>query len=382
MSVEPSAPISLLASLPHNNPRPVLLVSCEGTTLYANPAAERLRQEVGAESLTPLLPAQHRETLRASCNHSGLQAESEAPVVVNGRRIDWTYRFDPEIGLFHLYADLDASGRADSQRLDALQSALDNGELAPHFQPIVRSSDGRLAGFEALVRWPHAGGSVSPGDFVPLAERTGLVQRMDALVLEAAIGMLAHWQRQQPRLSVSINVSAKTLAAGHLPETVGRALERHQVAPHTVCLELTESSLLTDVDVATRSLHELKEHGVRIALDDFGTGYASLTYLHQFPIDRLKIDRSFINQMLHRERTAHIVTAIVALAKPLGLDVVAEGLETCEQAVFMRDLACQYLQGYYYGAALDPDKARALLHGEPLAPCPAPPETARAGGSA
>ncbi len=245
------------------------------------------------------------------------------------------------------------------RRLDLrtqLVAALERNEIVPWFQPIVDLEDGRLVGFEALARWIRPGREIeAPGDWIGLAEQTGLVVPIDFAVLEAALRELARWRSATPeamRLHLAVNASGRTLQEPGTAARVLALLARTGVPPECLVLEVTEGVLLEDEAVGRRLQH-LRAEGVRIALDDFGTGWSSLSYLSRFPVDVLKLDRSF-TATLHEGRGGEAVpAAVVQLARALDLQVVAEGIETAEQAAQLRRLGAQLGQGYLHGRPAD-----------------------------
>jgi diguanylate cyclase (GGDEF)-like protein len=253
------------------------------------------------------------------------------------------------------------------RRLDLrtqLVLALERDEIVPWFQPIVDLEDGRLVGFEALARWMRPGREVeAPGDWIGLAEQTGLVVPIDFAVLEGALRELAHWRSMTPdaeHLHLAVNASGRTLQEPGTAARVLALLARTRVPAEALVLEVTEGVLLEDEAVGRRLQH-LRAEGVRIALDDFGTGWSSLSYLSRFPVDVLKLDRSF-TATLHRGRGGEAVpAAVVQLARALDLQVVAEGIETPEQAERLRTLGAQLGQGYLHGRPADATASLALL---------------------
>ncbi len=253
------------------------------------------------------------------------------------------------------------------RRLDLrtqLVLALEREEIAPWFQPIVDLDTGELVGFEALARWERPGRRVEgPGDWISLAEQTGLVVPIDFAVLEGALRHLARWRSRTPeaqRLHLAVNASGRTLQEPGSAARVLALLSRCGVPPESLVLEVTEGVLLEDEAVGRRLQH-LRAEGVRIALDDFGTGWSSLSYLSRFPVDVLKLDRSF-TATLHDGRGGEAVpAAVVQLARALDLEVVAEGIETAEQAARLRRLGAQSGQGYLYGRPAPADMSLALV---------------------
>lgn len=246
-----------------------------------------------------------------------------------------------------------------------LRRALLNDELRLEYQPVVRLDTGRIVGFEALVRWRHPQhGTILPADFIPVAEETGLIGAVGRWVLDDSCRVLARWQAAAPRdppLSMAVNVSARQFLQSDLLQQVECSLRRHQLAPGSLRLEITESVLIDKADAALETLHGLRALGVELHLDDFGTGYSSLAYLERFPIDAVKIDRSFVHGMEAETRRARFVAGIAAFARSLGVGVVAEGVESPEQPAALRELGCHYAQGYLFSPPLCADAAERLL---------------------
>jgi EAL domain-containing protein (putative c-di-GMP-specific phosphodiesterase class I) len=216
---------------------------------------------------------------------------------------------------------------------------------------------------EALVRWNHPGrGRLLPSEFVPLAEETGLIVALGQHVLEESCRKARAWQEWDPDRapSIHVNLSAVELADPYLTHTVGAALSDASLDPSRLVLEITES-LIKDADAHAPALHELRAMGVRLALDDFGTGYSSLSYLHQFPIDILKIDRSFIHRIGASDDAVEIVNTILALASSLDMEVVAEGVETEQQLELLRKMHCAYAQGYHLSRPVEAPQFESLV---------------------
>ncbi len=240
-------------------------------------------------------------------------------------------------------------------RLDhAMRQALASQRFRLHYQPQVDLKTGNVVGAEALIRWrdPELG-EVSPGQFIPVAEETGFIIAIGDWVLEQAVRQAARWRDDGNALPVSVNVSALQFQQADFIDRVASVLSEHQLAGELLELELTESILVQDADEALARLSRLSQLGVRLAIDDFGTGYSSLAYLKRFPIDRLKIDRSFVKGLPADESDGAIVRAIVQLAQALAMKVIAEGVETEPQRAFLLELGCDEFQGFLYAPALD-----------------------------
>jgi diguanylate cyclase (GGDEF)-like protein/PAS domain S-box-containing protein len=237
-----------------------------------------------------------------------------------------------------------------------------------HYQPIISLRTQQLAGFEALVRWQHPElGMVSPAEFIPIAEETGLIVPLGWIVLQEACRQMRIWQDQNPHrshLTMSVNLSVKQFSQPNLVEQVRHVLQATGLKPDRLKLEITESAIMDNAETATRMLGELKALGVQIALDDFGTGYSSLAYLHRLPIDTLKIDRSFVNRVDSDGEQLEITRAIVSLAWNLGMDVVAEGVETVKQLAQLKSLRCEYAQGFFFARPLSAEVAATMISQE------------------
>jgi EAL domain-containing protein (putative c-di-GMP-specific phosphodiesterase class I) len=247
-----------------------------------------------------------------------------------------------------------------------LRRAVERDQLELHFQPLVDLGSGRLIGFEALARWHHpTRGAVSPVEFIPLAEETGLIVPIGRWALNAACAQLVHWQTQHgraaERLMMGVNLSGTQLVRDNVVDAVESALRDTGLAADRLKLELTESVIIENPERTGAILARLKALGVTIAMDDFGTGYSSLSYLQRLPIDVLKIDRSFISGMAQSHDSYKIVTAVLSLAGSLGLDTVAEGIETPEQAAMLAALGCHVGQGFHFARPVPADEAEAYL---------------------
>jgi diguanylate cyclase (GGDEF)-like protein len=244
-----------------------------------------------------------------------------------------------------------------------LRDAMPRDQLFLQYQPIVSPRDGRVSGFEALLRWKHpAHGLVPPNEFIPVAEEIGLIEPIGAWVLEQAARQLSVWQKSHDmRLDMSVNVSAVQFTSGDLLDVVRRVLQETGIAPASLKLELTESAVMADAEHALTIFAQLKALGVRVSLDDFGTGYSSLSYLRRLPIDTLKIDRSFVSQLDRFDDKRQIVEVVMMLAKALDLDVVAEGVETDAEMQLVRDMGSDFVQGYFYYKPLNAEAAESVL---------------------
>jgi PAS domain S-box-containing protein len=246
-----------------------------------------------------------------------------------------------------------------------LRNAFIRQEFKLFYQPIVDLGSWRIKGFEALLRWQHpCKGLIPPDVFIPVAEETGLIEPLGLWVLEEALEQLKEWRKCYPRcegLSVSVNLSSKQLSNSKLFDQIVNVLTRVGMAPQYLNLEVTESMMFESANTAIGTLEQLRQLGVRVKIDDFGTGYSSLSRLHALPLDVLKIDRSFINNFLERKEHAGIVKTVISLAKTLGLSVIAEGIETLEQAQKLKELECQGGQGYYFSRPCEAKQITLLL---------------------
>lgn len=260
-----------------------------------------------------------------------------------------------------------------------LQAAIDRGQLHVLYQPIVDMDTEAVTGAEALIRWVHPEfGTVSPLDFIPLAESTRSIIPIGRWVLRTACEQLAIWTRQLGPLTMDVNVSAVQLMDPGFVADVEQILAETGVAPERLVLELTESILVHDADKAQQVLDDLRALGVRLAIDDFGTGYSSLAYLQNFPIDIVKIDRAFVNQLGQAGKGRSLARSIIAIAGSLGIDTIAEGIETPAQAADLSALACVHGQGFHYSRPIDAEAFAFLVvdrqgHPVPVEPPLTPP---------
>lgn len=263
------------------------------------------------------------------------------------------------------YHTLEMNARA-TERLgleNDLRYALERNQLLLHYQPQVQLESFQIIGVEALLRWHHPQrGMVSPGQMIPLAEETGLILPIGAWVLRTACTQAKIWQEQGLRpLRIAVNLSARQFLQADLTELVSETLRETGLSPHFLELEITESLLMKDVDSAIFTLQALKSMGVQLAIDDFGTGYSSLNYLKRFPLDRLKIDQSFVRDVTTDPDDAAIALAVIAMAHSMRLGVIAEGVETREQLLFLRNKRCNEIQGFYISKPLSAENTAAML---------------------
>jgi diguanylate cyclase (GGDEF)-like protein/PAS domain S-box-containing protein len=306
------------------------------------------------------------DTLLRDADEAMYKAKRQGPNVIE--------LFDEKLRVF---------AKARLRLLAEMHSAVEGNQLRLHYQPVVSLDDEVVVGLEALLRWEHPDrGLVPPDDFVPFAERSGLITGIGAWVMREACRQAAEWRRNEPHrpLDMSLNVSARQLAQGAgLVQSMRSALDESGLDPTLVVLEVTESALMDDAEAALRVLKELKTLGVRIAIDDFGTGYSSLVYLKRFPVDLLKIDRSFIAGLGLDKDDDAIVRSVIELAHAFGIDAVAEGIETREHLELLQRLGCDFGQGYLWSPARPavdraptlPRASRAVRRDSPLPLVPA-----------
>ncbi len=246
-----------------------------------------------------------------------------------------------------------------------LRYAIDRNELCTYYQPIIDLDSLNLIGFEALIRWNHPRrGLVPPLEFIPVSEETGLIVPITLWILRDTCRQMVEWQSRSPlnkSLVISVNLSGKHFAHGDLVEQVQKIIEETGIDPECLKLEITESAVMENAEMVILMLKQLKQLGVQLSIDDFGTGYSSLSYLHRFPIDTLKIDRSFVSTMENGSENGEIVRTIVALAKTLGMNVIAEGIETIHQIHQLRILGCEYGQGYLFSRPVPVEEAGQII---------------------
>lgn len=260
------------------------------------------------------------------------------------------------------------SGEMNDKALQRLQTeadlrrGIDEGRLVLHYQPKVDIRSGELYGVEALVRWQREPGRLAyPGEFIEIAEETGLIAAIGEWVLDTACKQLQTWHARGFAINIAVNLSTKQFFDCDLPRVASACLARRSVDPRYLTLELTESLLMKDTEAAVRMLHQLKGLGPRLSIDDFGTGYSSLSYLKTFPIDELKIDRAFVRELTEDDKDKAIVSAVTYMAHQLGLSVVAEGVEQPAQLEFLRQAGCDIYQGYLFSRPVPAEELTAML---------------------
>ncbi len=241
---------------------------------------------------------------------------------------------------------------------NGLRRALERSQLQLYYQPFMSLHDGRIVGAEALLRWQHPElGMVSPGEFIPIAEDSGQILHIGEWVLRHAARQLVEWMNNGlAPMTIAVNLSMVQFRHAHLPQLIGRILEEEKLAPQHLELELTEGFAMENPPRAVAVMDDLNERGIRIAIDDFGTGYSSLSYLKRFKIDKLKIDQSFVHNITQDEGDKAIVKAIISMADSLGMQTIAEGVETAGQLAYLREHGCQEMQGYFFSHPLPADK--------------------------
>jgi len=246
-----------------------------------------------------------------------------------------------------------------------LRRGVERQEFLVYYQPIVSLTTGRISGFEALVRWQHpTRGLVSPIEFIPVAEETGLISAINTWVLQSACHQLSIWQHHpitpEP-LSISVNLSARLFSQPNLLDRIDRIIYENQINPEHLQLEITESVIMENTNAIKIILEQLKQRKIKLIMDDFGTGYSSLSYLHSFPLDALKIDKSFVKRMQENEENMGLVPAMIGIANSMGMSAIAEGVETQEQLAQLRNLNCDFAQGYLFSKPIEEELVMKLL---------------------
>ncbi|SHN47483.1 putative bifunctional diguanylate cyclase/phosphodiesterase [Cryptosporangium aurantiacum] len=349
------------AIAPHgDNATPVRLGGDEFAVLLHSggaPVAVELAQDLVLGIGTPMSLDGHPATVGASI---GIAAHGRAERMLHDADVALYEAKARGKGHYRLFDERLSAAVAARQSLEAeLGGALGGGQLALEYQPMVDLMTGEAHRCEALLRWNHpTRGRLAPDAFLTAAQHVGLLPALDRWVLGTAAAQVAVWRRTDPDYAVSVNASAAYLASGTLPRDMRRVLETHGLPGSALTVEVTESSLIANLEAAAGLLRELRELGVRVALDDFGVGYSSLTYLRQLPVDVVKLDRSFTRELGTGPDAVILVDGVLDLAYRLGLETVAEGVETDEQASQLRALGCRNAQGFRFGPPRPPDDGR------------------------
>ena len=254
----------------------------------------------------------------------------------------------------------------------ALRRALDQHQFALHYQPKVDLATEQITGVEALLRWTHPElGVLPPAQFIPLAEETGLIVPIGRWVMREACAQNMAWQRRGLRpISMAVNLSPRQFVDENLLQDIDEALAASGMSPVLLQLEVTESMVMRNVTRAIKVLDAIQGRGIRLAIDDFGTGYSSMSLMKQFPIDTIKVDRSFVRDLPRNSEDQAIAQAIISMGKALGMTVIAEGVETTEQESFLRDHGCDEMQGFLFSKAVLPQQLADLLRSAPCLPSP------------
>ncbi len=350
-----------------------ILINDVGDTDETISMAERLQRELSL----PFLLGGHEVFTSASIGIAASDPRYDRPVEMLRDADTAMYRAKALGKAHHVVFDQAMhTSVVNRLRLETdLRRAIERNEFRVVYQPIIELATTRVAGFEALVRWHHPErGLVPPGEFITAAEETGLIIPLDLWVIHEACRQMRAWQQEFPGalpLMLSVNLSSKQFAHPNLIDRIDEILADTAIDPTCLRLEITESVIMGQPEAAMDKLRQIKQRGLTLSMDDFGTGYSSLSYLHKFPFNVLKIDRSFVSRIGPNGEDSEIVATIVALAHNLGMKVVAEGVETAEQAARLRALRCQYAQGFYFDRPLSaPDAAsRLAAKDEALAGC-------------
>lgn len=332
--------------------------------------AVRVAEKIQLELLKPFLLGGHEAFTSASIGIAMSSAGyEEADYILRDADTAMYRAKDAGKACYELF-DMEMHSRAVIRmRLENdLRRALEREEFRVYYQPIIGLETGRLAGFEALVRWQHPDrGLVSPSEFIPIAEETGLIVTLGSWILEESCRQMTEWHGQHPSnrtLTMNVNLSSKQLIQSGLVQEVKEILKKTQLPARNLKLEITESVVMENAELATTMLKQLSDLNVHLCIDDFGTGYSSLSYLHRFPVDTLKIDRSFVNRIEEKDENVEIVRTIATLARNLGMEVVAEGVESEDQLACLKALHCEYAQGYFFSRPLTAEAASRFIESD------------------
>lgn len=284
-------------------------------------------------------------------------------LVVNADTAMWHVKKHGKDGSCFYNTDMQTKRVSYIQTAHQIRKALKNNEFTVYYQPQINLQSGKIAGMEALIRWKHPEkGFISPDDFIPLAEATGEIHAIGRFVLETVCRQKKEWEEKgYPPVTVSVNISGISLTRGDLAEEIEELLEMYQVDGSSIIIEVTETSIIGDIEIAINTLVKIRSLGVKVALDDFGTGYSSLTYLKRLPIDVVKIDREFIKNITNKDQKEIIVEVVVQIAEALNLEVVAEGVETKEQLSYVLESKCEQAQGYFFSRPVAPEEVEKIL---------------------
>ncbi len=314
--------------------------------MAANKIAGLLEQPVVINNL----PRKHPFSIGAALTPKNTQDPEELfkfaeLAAVSAQRTNVQYQLYSPGEIADVVSDWDIEGE--------LEKAATNDELSLYYQPQIAAETGELKGAEALMRWNHpVHGMVQPGKFIPIAERIGIMPKLTWWCLNTALRELQSINCKNGRLTAAINISAADLADQGFTKAVADAIGIWNIEPHLLTLEITESSVMKDLELSARILDKIRTKGVKISIDDFGTGYSSLAYFRQLPVDELKIDRSFITNILESELDLHVVKTIIEMARALDLNIVAEGVESKHTKQILTKMGCRTIQGFYYSTPL------------------------------
>ena len=338
----------------------VLVEQSSRATVEAEAIAERVLQSL----TTPVTLGEHDVTVSASIGIAHADADSTSTSLLRDADVAMYQAKTTGKARWVIYEPTMRAAAVQRLQLEnELAHALERDQFKLVYQPVVELDNNQIVGFEALLRWEHPElGAVMPDQFIPIAEDNGMIIPIGGWVLRTACDNAARWLADHPgQLTIAVNLSARQLASAELFHHVQDALQNAGLDPSALVLEMTETALVHDPILAAARLHQLRTLGVRLAIDDFGTGYSSLSYLRQFPVDILKIDRSFINTITDRDKVPAIVRGLLDLARTLELETIAEGIETDDQLEQLRDQRCQLGQGYLFAKPLPLEQAEALL---------------------
>jgi EAL domain-containing protein (putative c-di-GMP-specific phosphodiesterase class I)/GGDEF domain-containing protein len=336
------------------------LVLGDAARISPDQVAARLRSRLGEV----IMAGQHEIYLSASVGASALGHGGTALSLLQGAEAALHLARRQGGGYVAYSRQLDDLARSNLALEADLRHAIERGEFELYYQPQQRLADGRLIGFEALLRWFHDGAFAAPAEFIPLAEETGVIVEIGDWVLGTACRQARAWNHDAAApVTVAINISPRQFMQPRFLELLRFHLEKSGVQPHWIELEITEGMLMECGERSTRLLSEVRALGVRLSVDDFGTGYSSLAYLKRFPLDKLKIDQTFVRQLRADGGDAEIVKAVIALGHNLGFEVIAEGVETAQQADLLARWGCDEIQGYHYGRPQPAALAAAFLRG-------------------